>query len=483
MSGTGAALASYSYGPYGEASAYAINASGAIAYAIGESYFGYNGEDYDPMTGLQYLRARYYDASSGRFGTADTYPGTLLDPLSQNPYSYTQGDPINFSDPSGHGILSAIGNFFVSAAKTVGNAVKTAYTAATQVQVTRYTPPTSSSSWANQNTAASKPPATPSATSWIGPYTPKPSVASYGYSPNVPPSGLPLYNTGAGSRTWQPPMAQPYIAAMTQALSARLNQPFCTTADRIQSTDWNANVTTKSTGLLAMMEAAKNTLQYEQAMALMPGTEKLVTDNNLVAPFLAIMAWKQANDDKALQDQIDCAIQWVEMFGIGPDDPRFTEYVLQQVKMQQDDYDAVIGMYGGVEKGALEDVLKGVSSSPSLENDILKEIENSAESTDKIAGSIKKNIIFGSDTKSATTLANQMSQRGWAENTVQDVVNNPYTTRISKNMATGNPATAYYNKSGGYVVVDDVTGEVVQVSNLNDPVWEPDKNIVDPYKP
>jgi len=49
----------------------------------------------------------------------------LLDPLSQNPYSYTLGDPINFSDPSGHGILSSIGNALASAAKTVVNTAKT----------------------------------------------------------------------------------------------------------------------------------------------------------------------------------------------------------------------------------------------------------------------------------------------------------------------------------------------------------------------
>jgi len=33
------------------------------------------------------------------------------------------------------------------------------------------------------------------------------------------------------------------------------------------------------------------------------------------------------------------------------------------------------------------------------------------------------------------------------------------------------PATAYY-KNGGYVVVNDVTGNIVQVSDLNDPNWK-----------
>jgi hypothetical protein len=49
---------------------------------------------------------------------------------------------------------------------------------------------------------------------------------------------------------------------------------------------------------------------------------------------------------------------------------------------------------------------------------------------------------------------------------MDDVVKKPYTTREAINKATGNPATAYYNKAGDYVVVDNVTGELVQVSKF-----------------
>jgi len=88
------------------------------------------------------------------------------------------------------------------------------------------------------------------------------------------------------------------------------------------------------------------------------------------------------------------------------------------------------------------------------------------------------NIKFGSDTKSAQKLSNQMTQRGWTESTVRDTVSNPYTSRVSTNKATENSATVYYNKSGGYVIIDDTTKAVVQVST-----WIPDPNIVNPYKP
>ena len=63
--------------------------------------FAYNGEARDD-TGLDYLRARYYDSQGGTFLTEDSYPGEETDPLSQNLYSYVQNNPVNYTDPSGH---------------------------------------------------------------------------------------------------------------------------------------------------------------------------------------------------------------------------------------------------------------------------------------------------------------------------------------------------------------------------------------------
>jgi len=44
---------------------------------------------------LQKVGARYYDVQFGCFLTRDTE-------LGQKPYAYCDGDPVNFSDPSGH---------------------------------------------------------------------------------------------------------------------------------------------------------------------------------------------------------------------------------------------------------------------------------------------------------------------------------------------------------------------------------------------
>ncbi len=65
--------------------------------------YGYHGADGYRQDGegpqgaepYQKVGARYYDAQFGRFITRDT-------DLSQSPYAYCGGDPVNCSDPSGH---------------------------------------------------------------------------------------------------------------------------------------------------------------------------------------------------------------------------------------------------------------------------------------------------------------------------------------------------------------------------------------------
>ena len=39
------------------------------------------------------------------------------------------------------------------------------------------------------------------------------------------------------------------------------------------------------------------------------------------------------------------------------------------------------------------------------------------------------------------------------------------------------PASVYGTKDGGHVVINDVTGEVVHISDKNDPNWTPDSRI------
>ncbi len=53
----------------------------------------------------------------------------------------------------------------------------------------------------------------------------------------------------------------------------------------------------------------------------------------------------------------------------------------------------------------------------------------------------------------------------WTKESIQNTVDDPYTTRISKVYWNDNPATAYYNQDGSYVVIDDITGDTVQLSD------------------
>ena len=76
-----------------------------------------------------------------------------------------------------------------------------------------------------------------------------------------------------------------------------------------------------------------------------------------------------------------------------------------------------------------------------------------------------------------------MAQRGWTSELIHGVINNPVATRTTVNRATQHAATAYFTKEGFYVVKDNITNEVIQISNRLDPGWVPDATIVNPFKP
>ena len=63
-----------------------------------ENCFRYMGEQYDPLTGQYYLRARYYNPVIARFTQEDTYYGDGL-----NLYTYCRNNSILNHDPTGHG--------------------------------------------------------------------------------------------------------------------------------------------------------------------------------------------------------------------------------------------------------------------------------------------------------------------------------------------------------------------------------------------
>lgn len=71
-------------------------------------------------------------------------------------------------------------------------------------------------------------------------------------------------------------------------------------------------------------------------------------------------------------------------------------------------------------------------------------------------------------------IAGQMPKRGWTVDSIRDLVKNPALSRSSPSIihhANGNPVTYFYRPDGHYVVIDDITGEVVQVSDTFDAGW------------
>ena len=83
----GEATATFSYGPFGGLEAATGTASTPL---------GFGGQYTDPETGLQYLRARWYDPGTGQFLTRDP-----LEAITRSPYGYVGENPLNAIDPNG----------------------------------------------------------------------------------------------------------------------------------------------------------------------------------------------------------------------------------------------------------------------------------------------------------------------------------------------------------------------------------------------
>ena len=89
---SGLASDRYNYSAYGDVIARSGTTNNPYAFA---------GERFDDATGLTYLRARHYDASSGRFLSRDPFEGVRREPLTLHRYLYGNANPVAFVDPSG----------------------------------------------------------------------------------------------------------------------------------------------------------------------------------------------------------------------------------------------------------------------------------------------------------------------------------------------------------------------------------------------
>jgi hypothetical protein len=87
--------------------------------------------------------------------------------------------------------------------------------------------------------------------------------------------------------------------------------------------------------------------------------------------------------------------------------------------------------------------------------------------------------LLGPGTKFGTKIIKQLSKRGWTKSRVQQTIDRPVrqVKTVDKRYLPGgsrlnDPATAYFRKDGSYVVRNNRTGDIVQVSNRLDPNWK-----------
>jgi RHS repeat-associated protein len=90
--GGGNLIDTYSYQAFGEL----LNSSGGS-----ENNYLFAGEQFDPVLGDYYNRARYYDPQTGRFTKRDDYEGKLEEPVTLHKYLYANANPVSFIDPLG----------------------------------------------------------------------------------------------------------------------------------------------------------------------------------------------------------------------------------------------------------------------------------------------------------------------------------------------------------------------------------------------
>ena len=97
LSEQGKPLTSFEYMPYGETWIERIKPE------IKEKHNPkYNSQELDTETDFYYYNARYYDPEVSRFVTADTVIDGEHATQGLNRYMYVKGNPIRYSDPTGH---------------------------------------------------------------------------------------------------------------------------------------------------------------------------------------------------------------------------------------------------------------------------------------------------------------------------------------------------------------------------------------------
>jgi RHS repeat-associated protein len=92
MDDRGREVNSYSYTPFG------------VAYNVHEKVeqpYRYTGRRWDPNVGKLWYRSRHYAPGVGRFGQADKWQSSVMNPVGHHPFTYVRNNPVIYVDPMG----------------------------------------------------------------------------------------------------------------------------------------------------------------------------------------------------------------------------------------------------------------------------------------------------------------------------------------------------------------------------------------------
>jgi RHS repeat-associated protein len=102
-SGNLAGIRRHDFLPFGEELPAGVGIrSAGIGYGGDSVRQKFTGKERDEETGLDYLLARYHSSLQGRFTSADSFLGFIVNPQTLNLYAYVQNNPLAFADPTGH---------------------------------------------------------------------------------------------------------------------------------------------------------------------------------------------------------------------------------------------------------------------------------------------------------------------------------------------------------------------------------------------
>lgn len=464
--------------------------------------FAYNGEARD-ITGLDYLRARYYDSSAGTFLTEDSYQGELTTPLSQNRYSYVHNNPVNYTDPSGHRIHAMMDG---GGGRRKNNLPKVYPvfpngTSIIQQQQTLANPRAARGLVAVQTSFISRTKGysyTPLPNVLRNPLKPSGSPVPYGMTPfqaatqaylkaHLPPilnayqqavaSGQSTFNWGQSKSREAANIDKNWTKALEATQKHVCDPKTAKGKDEEQSKKPKISVgqfreieEATRHGLTVKQKKRIDKMTLEEYLNAPPMT----AEENAYASKVKFKSFNQLQRSTVLPILVGELSGWNNAHRVWTGkDPITGKKANRWLASGELGIDFLTSIVPVAKAGKLTKVSK-IADVVDDASDATK----AAKAVDKVdgVGDVKKilteeDIIF-SDKFSKANYSSQVLDRGWNNQKIADTINNPVKTTSGYNKYTNSSVTNYYIDEIHYVAVDDSTKKVIQISDLNNPNWK-----------